>query len=324
MTYRLPLATTLAIAVQMVLGGLVVGEDAGFVCPDWPLCHGQLLPKLTGLVVLELVHRASALLVSVLFIATLVSVWRHHRRDKWMVRAVWGATASLALQVVVGGLIVLLKLPGIVTTIDVMNSMLMLGLFVFITTLAYVRGHAGEFTDGQAQARVRALQVPSAALFAATAFAVFVGAVFRHSGASEALFGRMDYLQSHGQTVPPSLGVSNALLALHAVTGVLLVAAAAWFVVGSLRAGALKGWSVWTAVCVLMEWVLGMLTLLTGLDLVLATLHWTMAACLFGLASFALSYTTLAVRLHTAGRQAGHPEDEAVVHPWTEPGPARS
>ncbi|MBD5656989.1 MAG: COX15/CtaA family protein, partial [Candidatus Eremiobacteraeota bacterium] len=49
----------LAFAIA-VLGSWVRINNAGLTCPDWPLCHGQLVPALNGGVVLEWSHRLVA------------------------------------------------------------------------------------------------------------------------------------------------------------------------------------------------------------------------------------------------------------------------
>jgi len=280
MTYRLALWSTIAIALQMVLGGIVVGENAGFVCPDWPLCNGQVMPPLTGMVILELVHRFSALAVTVLVFATAIAVWRNRKQYRLQVWIVMASLVSLFLQIVVGGLIVVLKLPGVTTTIDVANSMIMLALFVILTVVARrtLREELGR--HDAADPELHRLAVPAWGVLGVAFFSIVVGAVFRHSGASEALFGRMDYLASHGQTTPPSMVTSQALLTFHIVSGTLLAAAVLWFFMVALRTHRYRGVAVFEIGLVLVQAALGVSALATELKLLPATLHWANAALL--------------------------------------------
>lgn len=280
MTYRLALWSTIAIAVQMILGGIVVGENAGFVCPDWPLCNGQVLPKLTGLVLLEIVHRFSALAVSLLVLATAFAVWKsrkQHRMQFWLVLA---ALLSLFLQIVVGGLIVMLKLPGMTTTIDVANSMVMLALFVVLTVVSRRTLRSLQGSVKPADAQLHRLAPPAWGVLGAAFFSIVVGALFRHSGASEALFGRMDYLKSHGQTMPPSMLTSQALLAFHIGSGMLLLAVTLWFFATAFKNRRYRLIAVIEVILIAFQAVLGVHTLMSQLAIVPATMHWGNAAVL--------------------------------------------
>ncbi|MCL6515930.1 COX15/CtaA family protein, partial [Alicyclobacillus sp.] len=115
MNWKVPLTASVVTAVQMTLGAVVVGTDAGFSCPDWPLCNGVLFPRLDGLVALELVHRGTALVVMALVGWFAVGALRQST-DGRLRRLAWGVVASVGVQVVVGGLIVLTHAPGITTT----------------------------------------------------------------------------------------------------------------------------------------------------------------------------------------------------------------
>ncbi|WP_156040197.1 COX15/CtaA family protein [Alicyclobacillus macrosporangiidus] len=291
MSWRLPMMTSIVIGIQMTLGALVVGEDAGFACPDWPLCNGVLFPRPSGLIALELVHRATALLVVVLVAAVAVQAWRHRREDARLFRlSVW-AVSSLLLQVVVGGLIVLVKAPGVTTTIDVLNSMFLLSLSVTIAMRVRPRAVARSrvvFDIHSGEPRVEAyrrLRPASRAFTGAVWAAVTAGALFRHTGESEALFGRDDYLASHGQTAMPSLGEAHLMLGVHGVTGLCLAAAALFLAVRACRTRVLVPWAWGCLALVGVQVVLGLLTLATALQLALATVHWTVASVLVACAA---------------------------------------
>lgn len=99
--------------VQVAFGALVRAKKAGLSCPDWPLCHGEVVPnlKLEG-VVYEYGHRVFALVVSALFAYLLWATWRDSelkaRIGKWLV----GGVVLLLVQIVFGGLTVLIVHTG--------------------------------------------------------------------------------------------------------------------------------------------------------------------------------------------------------------------
>jgi len=111
-------AAALAIAAWalIVIGALVRAHGAGLSCPDWPLCHGQVVPDFDARIALEWGHR---LMAGTLSLGVALLAYTLLRRRE--LRARFGAKlalvfALLGTQVVLGGLTVLLGLaPWTVT-----------------------------------------------------------------------------------------------------------------------------------------------------------------------------------------------------------------
>ncbi len=90
-------------------GALVRAEQAGLACPDWPLCFGQVIPDihLEG-VIYEFGHRVLAGLISLAFALLAWRVWRDEVAGRWVRKPLVAAAVVLLLQVVMGGLTVLI------------------------------------------------------------------------------------------------------------------------------------------------------------------------------------------------------------------------
>jgi cytochrome c oxidase assembly protein subunit 15 len=100
----------------IVLGALVRANGAGLACPDWPLCFGELVPPFDVKVGFEWGHRALAGSLSVGLLLLSLAGWRRRELRGWLRPRLAVAWALLAIQVVFGGLTVLLLLaPWTVT-----------------------------------------------------------------------------------------------------------------------------------------------------------------------------------------------------------------
>ncbi len=97
---------------QILLGGLVSSHAAGLACANFPTCNGEsLVPSVSGLVGLHVIHRlnAYALVVALLALAFLA---REHATLGRLSRA---ALHLVILQVGLGAINVLMRLPVEVT-----------------------------------------------------------------------------------------------------------------------------------------------------------------------------------------------------------------
>jgi cytochrome c oxidase assembly protein subunit 15 len=94
--------------VIAVLGSWVRINDAGLTCPDWPLCHGQLVPSLAGGVVLEWSHRLVAFALGFVVLGAIITGFRMRSRIAGVTPALIALAVIFLIQVSLGGATVLL------------------------------------------------------------------------------------------------------------------------------------------------------------------------------------------------------------------------
>ncbi len=146
----LTLATLLGTFALIVLGGVVRITDSGLGCPDWPLCHGKIIPPFDVATLIEYSHRLVAATLGLLVLATLVVAWRRYRSRAWIF---WPALVGLVLvigQSGLGGAAVLTELETYVVMIHMAMAQALLACFILISIDAW-RGFsvAGRRLDGQ-------------------------------------------------------------------------------------------------------------------------------------------------------------------------------
>jgi heme a synthase len=128
---RVAFAAVAAVFVLMTLGNVVSATGSGLACPDWPLCHGSVIPPLRADVLIEYGHRLAALAASVLIVATTV-VTLAQTRAPGLRRLAWLVPILLVVQIALGGITVLLKLPDLVSTAHLINALLILAALIVL------------------------------------------------------------------------------------------------------------------------------------------------------------------------------------------------
>ena len=128
---RLATATASLMFALIVVGSIVRTTGSGLSCPDWPLCHGKLIPPFQFNIFMEWLHRLIALCVGLLLFATSGSI-----AVRPAVRARLGGLALLAVvlyftQALLGALTVWRLLDP-----SVVSGHLAVGLLLFATLVA--------------------------------------------------------------------------------------------------------------------------------------------------------------------------------------------
>ena len=106
----LAVASLIAAFAQVTLGGIVRVTGSGLGCPDWPLCHGQIIPPFEFATLLEYSHRLSASLLGVLVLATMVVVLMRYRSNRWGKNSILTALGLVLVAAALGGATVLTHL----------------------------------------------------------------------------------------------------------------------------------------------------------------------------------------------------------------------
>lgn len=137
------LAAAIAAFALAVLGSWIRINGAGMTCPDWPLCHGAVVPVLDGGVILEWSHRMVALLEGVLLLSAIVTGWRARREIAGVTPILMALGGIFVVQVALGaGTVAVANSPWSVVAHWGM-AMLFLGVLTALAIVAVLQPRPG-------------------------------------------------------------------------------------------------------------------------------------------------------------------------------------
>ncbi len=256
----------------LIWGNAVAGLGVGLACPDWPLCHGKVIPPIQFDIYMEWMHRNIGAVASIFLVVLSYFRLRDYRG---LARIIPPFTVLLLiLQIVLGGVVVLLKLPVDLTTIHFANALLIFSLVFYMA-----------FFDGKKNSPLFSVN-GYWGLFFLLAVLVFMqavlGAYVRHSDAGLAC---PDFPKCLGFWVPPELSGTILTHFSHRTLAYIILAAVLFLYIFSYFYSALgKNRSK-----ILILLCLVIMQIALGVGVIHSKLHFSTTALHLGIALLILS-----------------------------------
>ena len=131
-------ALTLATALGLVTIGVIVrATDSGLGCPDWPLCHGQIVPSLGDTKAwIEWIHRTVAVIIGFEILGLAFLAIRDYRDRRSILWPSLAAVGLVGFQAWLGRETVRLGNSGESVTAHLAAALTLVALLVFLTVRA--------------------------------------------------------------------------------------------------------------------------------------------------------------------------------------------
>jgi heme A synthase len=282
---RLPglfIATVVLVFILIVWGGIVRLSGSGLSIPAWPLGqNGQVIPPAQTKVMIEFTHRVLAMLVgfATLLLAILVYAKPRYRAALGGIMAF--ALVVLAIQILMGGRVVLEELPVQRVVAHLLLAFLFFAILLRMTLTAQdvARGDSGQTPS--AGVNVKGLKAMSHAAAGLVFLQAGLGAWVSSSGASMAC---PDFPTCHGTLFPRMEGLVGIHYA-HRLGAYLVFAAVLALSIRSVSVP-LPPRARWplrlAGILVSLQIVLGVANVLLAVPLAVSAGHLATALALFG------------------------------------------
>jgi protoheme IX farnesyltransferase len=274
---KLAAATVASVLVLITIGVIVRVTGSGMGCPDWPLCHGQLIPPLgDSKAWIEWIHRTVAVVIGFEVLGLAILAVADHRDRRSLVAATAATVLLVGFQAWLGRETVRLNNSGESVTAHLAAAMALVGVLVWIL----VRASYPARLEGRGSQRFTLL----AAFAAASVFALL-------------LFGSQVTATSQWIVVPdwplmngslfPAVTDANAAHVLHRWIAVVVGLVVAALVVVALRlrpaSPTITRLALAAGALFPVQAIVGGLQILTGLSGWSQTLHLLFGAVIWAL-----------------------------------------
>ena len=305
---KLAAATVVTAILLVTIGVIVRATGSGLGCPDWPLCHGQLIPAVDDYKAwLEWIHRGVAVIIGFEVLALAILALRDHRDRRVLVGATMAAVVLVGFQAWLGRETVRLGNSGESVTAHLASAMTLVGLLVWILARSLYPARLG---GGGSQRFTLVAAFGAASVFALLLFG-------SHVTATSQWYVFPDWPLMNGALLP-QLTDANSAQVLHrwiaVIVGVIVAAVfvAAWRI--RPRPRPIVRLAAIAAALFPIQAVVGGLQILTGLSGWTQTFHLALGAVIWALlvALVSISYLEARSRVTETAGGSGHPATDGT------------
>jgi len=218
---RLLVLTIVLTFVLVMIGGTVRATGSGLGCPDWPTCHGQIIPPAEKHTLIEFSHRMAASIVGFVFLGVTYFAFKTERRNTLVFWLAFSAGLLLVAQIILGGITVKKELPPEIVAAHLGTAMTFIGVLIVTATVSIYHSRGVQAL----RAALRSNYTRLAIITAAVAFATLVlGSYISNTSAALACDG---WPLCNGSAVPrgdSDVGLHWLHRLVAGMLGVLLLA----------------------------------------------------------------------------------------------------
>jgi heme A synthase len=158
----LAVTTAVLTLVLIAVGAIVRTTGSGLGCPDWPLCHGRLVPPADKNSIIEYSHRTLAAVVGLLVVTTAFVTLRTRKLDSTARTLAVASLPLLALQAWLGKVTVERELPAEVITFHLGTALVLLAVLALIALYAVLGERRTVIEDAERRTFARIALVAAA------------------------------------------------------------------------------------------------------------------------------------------------------------------
>ncbi|MCA9825146.1 MAG: COX15/CtaA family protein [Dehalococcoidia bacterium] len=301
---RVALVTTLATLLLVAVGVLVRATGSGLGCPDWPTCHGGVVPPgdLGHQPIIEFSHRFVAASVGLLVIATAAYAWRYYRGVPAVLWTAILVVPMVMAQGLLGAITVWRELPPEIVATHLLTAMVILSMEAFVVVGMY----RADPERGAAFAGTRWPRGGRVALLSLATFAVllWIGGYMSESGASTACSG---WPLCNGSVVPAA-DEHEVVHMLHRYIAAAFALPLGWLLLLLWQSRSDRAWATASAILIgglyLVQVAVGALNVWYDFPDPLTISHTTIAATIWLTLSFSLALSLFYPAVHAQAPSA--------------------